>query len=131
MRIAGAVLKGGRMYRAGEEDTLAGQLSQPELDRLKSKGVITGDWESKKEQKVVEQVSTSFNAATEPPRKAVREGDEMPPDYEAKHLGAGYFTLTAPDGKQVTSDDADEDRYKGRARAIDAAWAHYNTPPTK
>jgi hypothetical protein len=43
-RIVGAIITGGHVYRAGEEDALARRLGPRSIHRLTAEGQITGDW---------------------------------------------------------------------------------------
>lgn len=45
-RIVGGVNQGGRLYKAGDEEALAGVLTQKNIDRLVEKGVLAGNWSS-------------------------------------------------------------------------------------
>ena len=43
-RIVGSIIKGGRIYKAGDEDVLFGALSEADRNRLATSGQLTGDW---------------------------------------------------------------------------------------
>lgn len=43
-KIIGAIIQNGHIYKAGEEDALAGALSESDIHRLQSSGQLEGDW---------------------------------------------------------------------------------------
>lgn len=93
--IVGSVLKGGRIYKAGDEELLASALSQADKDRLVGSGQLTGDW--------------SGNAATEEPANAA-EPDEDAGEAEGEDTeeAEGLPTLADMPAHLASITDADE-----------------------
>jgi len=75
-RITGAIIQGGRIYKAGDEDALASVLSSENIQRLIDKGgELSGDWAVQ---------PAKEEAPAEPPARAPEKPRAKPPTRKGK-----------------------------------------------
>jgi len=91
-KIEGAVILGGRTYKAGDEDKLAAAMKGRSFDRLIAKGAVSGDWSAESSSPKGPRIPTG--GAKLP---AVSEAD-MRERFEKEVADAGY---TGDAAKQI------------------------------